>query len=151
MNRYRVFAKIILLGCILAFRGFGALAQDTEVKSMMETLNKEGKIALYINFETSKAEINAESQGVIDQVVLMLNTDKALKISVEGHTDNAGNPKTNRTLSESRAKAVMDRIITGGIDKSRLTFKGWGAEKPLTDNNTEDAKARNRRVEIVKQ
>ncbi len=127
-----------------------AKAQENDVQTMLQTMNREGKIALYINFETSKAEINAESQSSIAQVAEMMTLDKSLTISVEGHTDNAGNPKTNLKLSEMRAAAVMHALIERGIDKSRLTSKGWGAAKPIADNNTEDAKARNRRVEIVK-
>ena len=141
--------KIALIVSFLFLAAPALLAQQ-DAKSMLETLNKEGKIALYINFETSKAEINSESQGVIDQIAAMMTADPKLKISVEGHTDNAGNPKTNQTLSETRAKAVMDAIVAKGIDASRLKYKGWGSKKPLADNNTEDSKARNRRVEIVK-
>ncbi len=73
-----------------------------------------------------------------------------LKVSIEGHTDNSGNATANQTLSENRAKAVMNAVIAKGIDKSRLTSKGMGATKPLEDNGTEDGKAKNRRVEIVK-
>ncbi len=127
-----------------------SFAQEAKADDMLATINKEGKIALYINFETSKSEINPESQGITEQVAKMMELDQTLKINVEGHTDNAGNPKTNQKLSESRASAVMQGIIAKGINKNRLSAKGWGAAKPLADNNTEDAKARNRRVEIVK-
>ena len=142
--------KIILLLLSPFFSLANSFAQEINATDMLASINKEGKIALYINFETSKAEINPESQGIIEQVAKMMQLDKALKISVEGHTDNAGNPKTNQKLSESRANAVMAGIIAKGIDKNRLQAKGWGAARPLADNNTEDAKARNRRVEIVK-
>jgi OOP family OmpA-OmpF porin len=142
--------KIIVLLLLSFFSLTNSFAQEAKATDMLAAINKDGKIALYINFETSKAEINPESQGIIGQVAAMMELDKSLKISVEGHTDNAGNPKTNQKLSESRANAVMAGIIAKGIDKSRLQAKGWGAAKPLADNNTEDAKARNRRVEIVK-
>ena len=117
---------------------------------MLEALNKTGSIALYINFETGKSVINPESQSTIDQVAQLLIENTALKISIEGHTDNVGTPQTNQTLSENRAKAVMNAVAAKGIDKSRLVFKGWGQSKPISDNNTEDGKAKNRRVEIVK-
>ncbi len=142
--------QAIILFSFLLLCAAPLFAQDVKAGDMLEAINKDGKIALYINFETSKAEINPESQGIIEQVAQMMNLDKSLKISVEGHTDNAGNPKTNQKLSESRANAVMQGIIAKGIDKGRLAAKGWGAVKPLADNNTEDSKARNRRVEIVK-
>ncbi len=140
----RIMGFVVLM--LLTLGSYAQMAND----ELLKTLNKEGKVALYINFETSKSEINPESQGIVDQLVTILNTDKSLRISIEGHTDNAGNPKTNLALSESRARAVMEAIIAKGVDKNRLSAKGWGSKKPIADNNTEDAKARNRRVEIIK-
>ena len=80
----------------------------------------------------------------------MLKQNPDLKVSVEGHTDNVGSDKSNKTLSENRAKSVMTALISGGIDKSRLSSKGWGETKPVGDNSTEDGRFKNRRVEIVK-
>lgn len=86
----------------------------------------------------------------MDQIYDLLKNNPGLKVSIEGHTDNTGTPAGNKTLSESRAKAVAEAITLRGIDKSRLTSKGWGQEKPVADNRTEEGKAKNRRVEIVK-
>jgi hypothetical protein len=127
-----------------------SMKQEIQANEMFETLNKDGFIALYINFETGKAEIRPESQKIIDQIVQMLKENPDLKISIEGHTDNVGTAEFNQKLSENRAKAVMDAIIAQNIDKNRLSSKGWGATKPVADNNTEEGKAKNRRVEIVK-
>ncbi len=80
----------------------------------------------------------------------MMKENPTLKISFEGHTNNVVTPQSNQTLSENRAKAVMDAIISKGIDKNRLSSKGWGQTKPIADNKTEEGKAKNRRVEIVK-
>ncbi|SFE26990.1 OmpA family protein [Chitinophaga sp. CF118] len=126
------------------------MQQDINASDLLDTINKNGSITLYINFETGKSDIKSESQKTIDQVAEMLRSDHSLKISVEGHTDNAGTPIANKTLSENRAKSVMDALIIEGIDKTRLSYKGWGETKPLSDNNTENGKAKNRRVEIVK-
>ena len=126
------------------------MKQDIAAGEMLEALNKTGSIALYINFETGKSVIKPESLSIIDQVVQLLTENKALKISVEGHTDNVGIVQTNQTLSENRAKAVMNAIAAKGIDKSRLVSKGWGQTKPISENNTEEGKAKNRRVEIVR-
>jgi OOP family OmpA-OmpF porin len=128
-----------------------AMKQDITSKDILTALNTDGHISLYINFETGKSDIKPESQKIIDQIVEMLKANPSLKISVEGHTDNIGNAAANKTLSENRAKAVMDALISKGIDKARLTSKGWGQEKPVADNGTDDGKAKNRRVEIVKQ
>lgn len=113
----------------------------------MET---KGFVTLQINFETAKADIKPESQYIIDQVVELLNDDETLNVSIEGHTDNVGSAASNKTLSENRAKSVMNAIIAKGIDKSRLSAKGWGQEKPIADNKSEEGRAKNRRVEIVK-
>lgn len=126
------------------------MIQDVTSSDILTALKTEGHIALYINFESGKADIKPESQKVIDQIAGMLETNMTLKISVEGHTDNVGTSASNQTLSENRAKSVMNALIIKGIDKGRLTAKGWGQTKPITDNNTEDGKAKNRRVEIVK-
>lgn len=127
-----------------------AMKQDITATGILDELNKSGKVALYINFETGKSIIKPESQNIVDQVAEMLTSDPTLKISVEGHTDNTGNAAANQTLSENRAKAVMNAIVAKGIDKSRLTSKGWGQTKPVADNSSEEGKAKNRRVEIVK-
>ena len=127
-----------------------SMVQEITANKILEALNKDGFIALYINFETAKFEIKPESQPIIDQIVDMLNQNKELKISIEGHTDNIGAESANQSLSENRAKAVMDEISLKGIAKSRLTSKGWGSSKPIADNGTEEGKAENRRVEIVK-
>ncbi|SEW14757.1 OmpA family protein [Chitinophaga sp. YR573] len=126
------------------------MQQDINASDLLDAINKNGSIALYINFETGKSDIKPESQKIIGQVAEMLKSDPSMKISVEGHTDNAGTPAANKTLSENRAKSVMNALITEGIDKTRLSSKGWGQTKPLSDNNTEEGKAKNRRVEIVK-
>ncbi len=126
------------------------MKQEITSNDILTALNTDGHIALYINFETGKSDIKPESQKIIDQIVEMLKSNPTLKISIEGHTDNVGNPQSNQTLSENRAKAVMNAIISKGIDKLRLSSKGWGQTKPTVDNNTEDGKAKNRRVEIVK-
>ncbi len=119
-------------------------------ETMREELNKTGFVALYINFETGKADIKPESQKIVDQVAEMLKSDDSLNVSIEGHTDNVGTAAFNKTLSANRAKSVMNAIVARGIEKSRLSAKGWGQEKPVGDNKTEEGRAMNRRVEIVK-
>lgn len=127
-----------------------AMKQEIQANEMFEAINKDGFIALYINFETGKSDIKSESQPIVDQIIEMLKQNSDLKISVEGHTDNVGSDKSNKTLSENRAKSVMNALINGGIEKSRLSSKGWGSTKPVEDNSTEDGRYKNRRVEIVK-
>jgi OmpA-OmpF porin, OOP family len=126
------------------------MKQDISANEMLEAINKEGSVSLQINFETGKSVIKPDSQPIIDQIAEMLTTDPSLKVRIEGHTDNVGTPASNKVLSEARAKTVVAALISKGIDKSRLSSKGWGQEKPVEDNSTEEGKAKNRRVEIVK-
>jgi len=127
-----------------------AMKQDVTANDMFEALNRDGHIALYINFDTGKSTIKQESRPIIDQIVEMLNANQDLKISVEGHTDNVGNPKSNKTLSMERAKSVVAAITAKGIDAKRLSSSGYGQDKPVADNKTEEGRAKNRRVELVK-
>jgi hypothetical protein len=89
-------------------------------------------------------------QQIIDQIVQMLKANPDLMISVEGHTDNAGNPKSNQTLSGERSKSVVAAIVTRGIDAKRLSAVGHGQDKPIADNSTDEGRAKNRRLELVK-
>jgi len=127
-----------------------AMKQDVEASELFKELNKTGFIALYINFETGKSDIKSESQKTIDQILQMLKDNPSLRVSIEGHTDNVGAPQSNQTLSENRAKAIMASLVARGIDGARLASKGWGPTKPVGDNKTEEGRAKNRRVEIVK-
>ena len=126
------------------------MKQEVTSSDILSALNTDGHIALYINFETGKSDVKPESQNIIDQVEAMLKSNPSLKISIEGHTDNVGSPTSNQTLSDNRAKSVMNLLIAKGVDKSRLSAKGWGQSKPIVENTTDSNKAKNRRVEIVK-
>ena len=101
-------------------------------------------------FNTSKAMIKPESAGIIDQIVALMKSQPSLKLSIEGHTDSQGTPERNKTLSLNRAKAVIKAVSEGGISAARMSAVGWGQEKPVADNRTEEGRAKNRRVEIVK-
>lgn len=140
----------VLIVIALMLTTWVAAGQQANIPEMKEMLEKEGKLQLYINFESAKSELTGESTNIVDGLYQLLQAEKSLKISIEGHTDNGGDPKKNMELSQKRADAVLEALAARGIDRSRLKSAGWGAERPLTDNNTEDAKARNRRVEIVR-
>ena len=127
-----------------------AMAQEVTAGDMLAALDKQGFVALYINFDTNKATIKPESKPIVDQIVVLLKDNPSLNVSVEGHTDSTGTPAKNKTLSQERAQSVINALVTTGIDKKRLSAVGWGQEKPVADNRTEEGKAKNRRVEIVK-
>jgi outer membrane protein OmpA-like peptidoglycan-associated protein len=126
------------------------MKQDVTASDIFETLNRDGHIALYINFDFGKSIIRDESKPVIDQIVQMMKSNPELIIGVEGHTDNVGNPASNKNLSEARAKSVVSGIVSQGIAAERLIPFGHGQDKPIADNNTEEGRAKNRRVELVK-
>jgi outer membrane protein OmpA-like peptidoglycan-associated protein len=126
------------------------MKQDVTASNMFDALNRDGHIALYINFDTGKSVIRDESRPIIEQIVQMMKSNPDLKIGVEGHTDNVGTPASNKTLSEARAKSVVSAIVGQGISPDRLSPAGYGQDKPIADNNTEEGRAKNRRVELVK-
>lgn len=127
-----------------------AMVQEVTANAMLNALNTEGFIALSILFETAKFEIRKESLPIVDQIFELMKNNETLKISIEGHTDNVGDAANNKKLSNSRAKAIFDALVAKGIDKTRMSYKGWGQEKPVADNRTDDGRSKNRRVEIVK-
>ena len=127
-----------------------AMKQEVTANQMLDALNKDGFMALYINFDTGKSEIKPESRAIVEQIAALLKDNPDLKLSIEGHTDSAGTAPNNKILSEQRAKSVAAAVVGLGIDASRLSAVGWGQEKPIADNRSEDGRAKNRRVEIVK-
>jgi OOP family OmpA-OmpF porin len=132
-----------------------AMEQKLEANTgaMLDALQKTGRVAVYgINFDTAKATIKPDSDAVLQQVLALLNQNVGLKLAIEGHTDNAGAPTfDNKRLSENRAGAVKFWLIAHGVDADRLDSAGFGDTKPVADNATEDGKAKNRRVELVRQ
>lgn len=128
-----------------------AMTQEVTANAMLDTIRQTGKVTLYINFDTGSATIKPDSYATIDQIVDMLNADKELKISIEGHTDSTGDAAGNQRLSEMRARSVMSALVAKGIDHARLSAKGFGRTQPVADNATAEGRAKNRRVELVKQ
>ena len=80
----------------------------------------------------------------------MLKNNPALKIVIEGHTDNVGDKVFNQTLSDQRSASVKAALVSKGISSDRIKTVGYGQDKPIADNASEDGKAKNRRVEISK-
>lgn len=135
---------------VLQEEAFKQTITKVTADDIAKDLTEKGKSILYINFDVDKANITTEGKEVVTQIAEALQNDKSLKIAIEGHTDNTGDALHNKKLSNDRANAVMNDLIANGIDKSRLTAKGFGAENPLVANNSEENKAKNRRVELVK-
>jgi outer membrane protein OmpA-like peptidoglycan-associated protein len=100
-------------------------------------------------FNTNRATIQAESFPRLDRVVEYMTHRSTARIRVSGHTDNVGNPRRNQQLSEARAEAVRTYLVEHGIDESRVEAIGYGDERPIASNDTEEGKAQNRRIEAV--
>lgn len=101
-----------------------------------------------IFFDTDKFELKKQSESELEKLLSFLNNNKNLNIEIGGHTDNQGSIANNNTLSQNRAKAVYDYLINNNIDPSRLSFKGYGSSKPISDNDTDKGRALNRRTEF---
>ena len=117
---------------------------------IQKELNDKGKAVLYINFDTDKATVKDDGKEAISEITKALTADKSLKIAINGYTDNTGDEKHNLDLSKQRAKTIKTELEKSGIDANRLQSEGFGQNSPIADNNTEEGKAQNRRVELVK-
>jgi OmpA-OmpF porin, OOP family len=107
-------------------------------------------VALYgVLFDFNKSTLQPVSDPVLQEVADVLSKDAALKVEIQGHTDNVGGDAYNQTLSETRARSVMDWLIKHGVSAGRLTAKGYGKTRPVADNGSDEGRAKNRRVEIA--
>ena len=129
----------------------GAYDDGIRATSIKDEMSKKGFVDLYgIYFDFGSAEIKEESKTVITEIISYLKENPAVKIVVEGHTDNVGSESSNQKLSENRAKNVMSKLIENGISKDRISINGYGSKQPISDNGTEAGRAQNRRVTIRK-
>ena len=99
-------------------------------------------------FSTASAALRPESRSELDRVVHLLKAHPQLRIRIEGHTDSEGEAAANQNLSERRAQSVLEYLVEGGIDRTRLERKGFGESAPIDTNDTESGRQNNRRTEI---
>jgi outer membrane protein OmpA-like peptidoglycan-associated protein len=131
------------------------LMEDDLIKvnaaEMLKGLKANGKIALYgIFFDFDKADIKPESKPALDEIAKLLRENPIMNLYVTGHTDMQGTLDYNKSLSEKRAKAVVDELVKNySIAPSRLTPAGIGPLAPVSTNKTEAGRKLNRRVELV--
>ncbi len=102
-----------------------------------------------IFFETNQFTLKKESHVELNELVSLLNENPTLRIEISGHTDNVGKPSDNLALSNNRAKAVIDYLLSKNISAQRLQAKGYGETQPIADNKTEDGRGMNRRTELL--
>ncbi|MFZ5586890.1 MAG: OmpA family protein [Thermodesulfobacteriota bacterium] len=129
----------------------GQAAPEATEAEMLNALRADGRLALYLDFDSGRAELKPEFQPVLDLVAALLRDNPGLRLSVEAHTDDRGGAEENRRLSLARAQAVVAALVRAGVEPGRLDAKGWGQARPLTANDTSEGRAQNRRVELVRQ
>jgi len=129
-----------------------AMKQEVTALDIRGSIDSQGKIALYgILFDTGKADIKPESEKAISSIATYLKENTSVNVYIVGHTDNVGSYEMNQKLSKSRGESVKNYLVTNyGISATRLTGDGVGPICPVTSNDTDEGKALNRRVEIVK-
>lgn len=101
-----------------------------------------------IFFETGKFDLKKESEAELDNLVDLLKENNTMVVQINGHTDNVGKPADNLSLSNNRSKSVVAYLVRKGIEPARLLSKGFGETRPVSDNNTEEGRAKNRRTEL---
>jgi outer membrane protein OmpA-like peptidoglycan-associated protein len=101
-----------------------------------------------IFFEFGKSTLKSESYIQLDNVVLLMQSTPGLRIEISGHTDNVGSAKANQKLSEDRSRAVVDYLVSRGVELVRLEYKGYGFSQPVASNSTTEGRSQNRRVEF---
>jgi outer membrane protein OmpA-like peptidoglycan-associated protein len=131
-------------------KAFQATIKPPQASALKAALDKDGHVALYVNFDFDKATLRPDAAPVLAQVTTLLKDNPDLKLSVEGNTDNVGAHDYNVKLSQDRAAAVVAALVKSGIAGDRLKSSGNGPDKPIADNDSTAGRAKNRRVELVK-
>lgn len=135
---------------VLERQGMTSKLAFIDAAAMKKALDADGRIALYINFDIDKATLRPDAAAVVAEIHSLLSSDPSLRLSIDGHTDSTGTADRNRELSRQRAEAVQAALVAQGIAADRLQAQGFGPDQPLADNATEDGRAKNRRVELVR-
>ncbi len=108
-----------------------------------------GLVLSGVTFDTAKATIRPESYAQLDGVVEYMQHKAGARIEISGHTDNVGNARANKALSSKRAQACRDYLVARGIDGSRIEAVGYGDERPIASNDSEEGRQQNRRIEAA--
>ncbi len=126
------------------------VGKEAPTDQMKSTLAADCHVALVgVLFDFNKSTLQPASDGVLTQVSMLMKANPSLNVEIQGHTDNVGGDGYNQTLSEARAGSVMAWLTQHGVAAGRMTAKGYGKTQPVADNNRDDGRMKNRRVEIA--
>ena len=127
----------------------GTQIKPYEIEVLLEPIKPNSKLTLNnVFFDFDKSNLKPESFIELDKLVELLKKNSNLKVEIGGYTDDKGDEKYNQILSQNRAETVLQYLVQKGIDKIRLTAKGYGETQPIAPNDTEENKAKNRRTEV---
>jgi outer membrane protein OmpA-like peptidoglycan-associated protein len=126
----------------------GTVANQGCPEVSQEIITRTAYAAKNIYFETGKATLLKKSYAPLNEVAKIMSDNPELKLAIDGHTDNVGSDALNQSLSERRATAVKNYLVSKGVDESRITSTGYGETKPVADNKTAAGRQKNRRVEM---
>jgi outer membrane protein OmpA-like peptidoglycan-associated protein len=125
------------------------IRKDFVLLSYVEIINEKLPIPLEnVFFEFNEYKLKPESYSELNRLVKFIQKNAGMKVEIAGHTDNVGTTEYNKKLSQQRANAVVEYLLSNGIDKSSLIAVGYGETKPVATNDTDEGKAKNRRVEF---
>jgi lipid-binding SYLF domain-containing protein len=133
------------------YRNAGEGGERREHRDVGAALAEKGRVTLSnVHFKTGSAELTQDSEGSLNEAVTTLKDHPDWRIRVEGFTDNQGSKDANQKLSSDRAEAVANWLADHGVDRSRLSSKGYGDSRPVASNSMPEGRAKNRRVELVR-
>ena len=102
-----------------------------------------------LNFEFGSAKLTADSEETVNELVAILKAYPSVQVKLDGFTDNVGDAEENRKLSQARADAIKDRLVQSGIDSGRIMTAGYGPDRPIASNDSDEGRAKNRRLELT--
>ncbi len=103
----------------------------------------------HLNFDTGTTRLTPESNPTVADLITIMKCYPTMEVQLEGHTDSTGDAAANKQLSIDRANAIRDLLVQGGVDTNRITTAGYGADKPIASNDTDEGRAKNRRTDLV--
>jgi len=113
-------------------------------------LQDKGHVAIYFTFQSGETALSNDALKGVQEITKMMKKHPSLNLIIEGHTDNVGSSTDNLALSKKRSSVVMEALVSAGVARTRLLSKGLGDAKPIANNATARGRAKNRRVELVK-